>query len=623
MAGILLPYMQIIGPLGLSVIVGLLAYTIWQSWPQAANHEVSSADTSLHRVYRQTATTRRRQYRLLFCVQAHFLILPLWYTIDALFHPMPNGWLVVGALDVFFAPFFLLLGWLVIRGMTTKVVLAPDHVAVVTAFGQKSLWMADIAGARLEQGLYPAVDGTSWAWLGQQGILAIVPNTPRGRPLYVPSGTKADAAFDAWAGELTILKPTGAASKFGTPGSRVKDASPESATPRPRLPKVTFALLALLVTVFAAEHIFAMDPSGNGLTVGTRTLVAFGGVSRVLVVDNGQWFRLLTAVFLHHDVLHLVMNGIVLGLAGFLLELRIGRAWFLCLFVLGGLGGSLLSITLNPPQTNSVGASGAIMALIAAAFVLTFQQKKKVAERLHEQIGLLRLLIPALLPSAASHHVDVAAHLGGAVTGAALAIVIMATWEKEPSRPRLRGLAMGMVIACLPILAVGLGPGVTTAFLFSGYLTEDKQGIEQFTKGQYTLAASHFEAVVRALPAWAYGVLFLHIARHHAGQNDAEEFAANAARIDLSAWPGPALALYRRQAVPDMVWAAARSAEEKKNEQQTCEAAFYIGEWNVMNDQIELAEPLLQQAVATCPSDFIEHQLATAEKARLEQAHTH
>ena len=158
------------------------------------------------------------------------------------------------------------------------------------------------------------------------------------------------------------------------------------------------------------------------LFVAVTWLSAFGGLSRwgmqpASIALNGQWYRLVTAMFLHASLLHLAFNMYVLFLLGPPLERVLGHGRFLTLFLVSGLGGSAASYAFSPLTTLSVGASGAIFGLMAAWIV--------VARRLHRdatQVLVLLALNVALglvLPS-----VDWRAHLGGAITGAALAFVL-------------------------------------------------------------------------------------------------------------------------------------------------------------------------------------------------------
>jgi hypothetical protein len=264
--------------------------------------------------------------------------------------------------------------------------------------------------------------------------------------------------------------------------------------------------------------------------------------------------------------MHLAMNSLVLFFVGFALERQIGRAWLAALFIISGIGGSLMSITLNPPTAPSVGASGAIMGLLAAMFVFTFRQSSG-AGRWAERLNLLRFIIPALLPAAAEKHIDVAGHLGGAIAGAIVGILIVAAWPRNLALPRLRPLAAGIAAASLLILPIGLRSGVAVAYFVRGNAAQSERdalayydraiavsqkfagairarGIMRFTQAKYDDAAADFQANMRS--AWdpVYDVLLLDLSRAHAGVEDAGELSGNAARIDLAQWPGPIVGLF-------------------------------------------------------------------------------
>jgi len=233
---------------------------------------------------------------------------------------------------------------------------------------------------------------------------------------------------------------------------RPAHALPEKA----RFPLVTCALLALLAAVFAGELMYGIEPWTGLLKPGVRTLVALGGLYPNLVFQSGEWYRLLTAAFLHGDAIHLLLNGVALYLAGHVLETLVGRAWFLALFLIGAVGGSLLSLAINPATMVSVGASGAIMCLLAAAYVCSFRFQAG-GERMQIQMGLLQVLIPSLIPIAVSRtggHIDFAAHIGGAVTGVAIGLAMLKTWRDTSTSPGFAGLAAAVCVA--GVAAIGL-----------------------------------------------------------------------------------------------------------------------------------------------------------------------
>jgi rhomboid protease GluP len=145
-------------------------------------------------------------------------------------------------------------------------------------------------------------------------------------------------------------------------------------------------------------------------------------------------------------LLHLVFNSIALWMAGRVLEQVLGRVWLIALFFIGAVGGSCLSLAFNDPQIVSIGASGAIMGLLSAAFVTSFRLPAH-GDRSLVQMQLMRVLIPSLLPLATG--VDYASHFGGAIAGSLAGLCLMARWPKDSAHPRLGPLAKVLAIVAI------------------------------------------------------------------------------------------------------------------------------------------------------------------------------
>jgi rhomboid protease GluP len=226
---------------------------------------------------------------------------------------------------------------------------------------------------------------------------------------------------------------------------------PSVLTRAPITPFLTYALLAALIGAYVCELVFAISPM-KGLDTGFQTLLALGGLSHPLVAA-GQWFRLLSSAFLHLNLLHLVMNGLCLYLAGRVLETLVGRSWLAVIFIIGALGGSFASLLINPPNLVTVGASGAIMALFAAIFTLSFRFESLVRNQL--QSRAMGVLVPSLIPLGASFgsgRVDYGAHFGGAVAGVLLGVILIPLWPRDKILPRFqKGAAFMASCGCLAV----------------------------------------------------------------------------------------------------------------------------------------------------------------------------
>lgn len=237
--------------------------------------------------------------------------------------------------------------------------------------------------------------------------------------------------------------------------------TPAVAIAPPSFPALTVLILLTLFAVFAAEIAYGIGPATDMLQPTMVTLVAFGGLSKDFVYGSGEWYRLLSAPFLHASATHLAMNSFALFVAGRTMERLIGRAWFGALYAISALTGSLLSLDVNPPALVGVGASGAIMGLFAAMLVVS----------MHFSAGPIRsalrsnafyVLIPSLLPLANALHggqVDYAAHFGGAIGGVVVGLLLLAIWPRSEPNPRLKPVAAlialaGVVALAYPVMSV-------------------------------------------------------------------------------------------------------------------------------------------------------------------------
>ena len=222
---------------------------------------------------------------------------------------------------------------------------------------------------------------------------------------------------------------------------------PQSVAPEEsRKPLLTLGMLALLVAVYLLEVKFPADGAASG-EPSISTLIAFGGLMRPLVVEQGEWYRLLTAPLLHGGAEHIIFNAVAFWFSASVLERLLGRVWLIALFFVGALGGSVMSLVINAPDIVSVGASGAIMCLIAAAFLVSF--RSRLGSRRGTQFLMLRMLIPSLIPLAAESGgggIDYGAHFGGAIVGLVVGGLILKVWPRSEAAPRLAPLARAIAV---------------------------------------------------------------------------------------------------------------------------------------------------------------------------------
>jgi membrane associated rhomboid family serine protease len=206
------------------------------------------------------------------------------------------------------------------------------------------------------------------------------------------------------------------------------------AVPRIGFGALTLALMAVLTVIFLCELRFS---GSGGAAVNDHYFIALGGLGWNFFAGHHEWWRFFTAPWLHADAGHITGNGIALVITGWMLERLIGRAWLLAAFFFGAWGGSIASLALTPASILvSLGASGAIMALVALLFTLSFHAEADRSAKRYRRWAMF-LLIPALLPSVPGDGmaIDIGAHFGGAVAGTAFGFLLLIIWPENGARP--------------------------------------------------------------------------------------------------------------------------------------------------------------------------------------------
>ncbi|EXB67312.1 Inactive rhomboid protein 1 [Morus notabilis] len=174
---------------------------------------------------------------------------------------------------------------------------------------------------------------------------------------------------------------------------------------------------------------FSFQPFRENPLLGpsTTTLKRLGALDRKLVVENGQGWRLLSCMWLHAGVIHLLANMLSLLFIGIRLEQEFGFLRIGILYVLAGFGGSLLSsLSLSPSDrpTISVGASGALFGLLGAMLSELLTNWTIYANKCAALLTLV-LIIVLNLAFGFLPHVDNSAHIGGFIAGFLLGFILL------------------------------------------------------------------------------------------------------------------------------------------------------------------------------------------------------
>jgi len=206
----------------------------------------------------------------------------------------------------------------------------------------------------------------------------------------------------------------------------------------------------LLITINVALFILmtAVD-SGSGREssflsgAGNAVLLDFGSRS-VALIARGQWWRLVTPIFIHLGVIHLLFNNIALFQIGPLVEESLGSQKFIFVYLACGIVGNIGSFVFG---INGAGASGAIFGLIALAAVYGYRMGGIVGRSLMKQMAMwagIGLVMGQAI------HADNVNHIGGLITGAALGFALSL---EHPGTARLAFAWNAAAIASIALVA--------------------------------------------------------------------------------------------------------------------------------------------------------------------------
>ncbi|WP_412738279.1 rhomboid family intramembrane serine protease [Krasilnikovia sp. MM14-A1259] len=215
--------------------------------------------------------------------------------------------------------------------------------------------------------------------------------------------------------------------------------------------------VAVMILSVATGGSHAVAGGGwGGLLGGSTPLTEWGSVlgyatygppGEVAVhgIAAGEWYRLVTAMFLHYGVLHLLMNMYALWILGRDIERLLGPGRFAALYLLAGLGGNVAAYAFSPPSQMTAGASTAVFGLMSAVFVILKRLNLSVAP-------ILPVIVINVVFTFAVAEVSVAGHLGGLATGAVVAAIL----AYAPRNRRTLIQVVGCVLVLLALLVLVL-----------------------------------------------------------------------------------------------------------------------------------------------------------------------
>jgi rhomboid protease GluP len=210
-----------------------------------------------------------------------------------------------------------------------------------------------------------------------------------------------------------------------------------AATPRAL---VTPALIGINTAVFVAMVLSGLSPTDPPAESLLRWGADFGPLT-----THGQWWRLLTAGFVHIGILHLLMNMYILWGIGTFTERLFGKAAFAAMYLFAGIGGNLVSLAWQPSVV-AAGASGAVFGLYGGLLGYLLMQRHTVPPRrlktLYKGAGVF--LAFNIVYGLMKANVDVAAHIGGFFSGLLLGCGLALPLAAAPASRLWRSLAVAL-----------------------------------------------------------------------------------------------------------------------------------------------------------------------------------
>jgi len=251
---------------------------------------------------------------------------------------------------------------------------------------------------------------------------------------------------------------------------------------------LTYGLIAINVLIWVAAIV-----QGESITQTSVEKLFLWGGNAASEVQAGEWWRLLTATFLHGGLMHLAMNMVGLISVGVLVERIYGHRQYALIYFGSGLIGSGLSLHFSAQTAVSVGASGAVFGIVGALLTGILQHRDRIPSSFSKNmiINLSLFIGYSLFQGFAKPGIDNAAHVGGLLGGMVLAYLLserfdmehfIANWKKR--------VVMGLVLVA--VLTVGLTMTSPMAAVNFGKTFESQAALVRSAK-QFDIAIKAFQ----------------------------------------------------------------------------------------------------------------------------------
>lgn len=180
-------------------------------------------------------------------------------------------------------------------------------------------------------------------------------------------------------------------------------------------------ITAILVYACLAGYLITGFIDGNIFVMKTDRLVDYGALSKVLVKE-GEYWRLMSHIFLHSNFRHIIYNLSSLLIVGIMIEPHLGKVKYLLIFFLTGIGAGIVSVSVH--ESVGVGASGAIYGLFGWLFSAIFIYRSRIHDLAGVAVFLFIIVCVSTVIGFLMPGIDHAAHFGGLGIGLVLGALI-------------------------------------------------------------------------------------------------------------------------------------------------------------------------------------------------------
>ncbi|KXK00887.1 MAG: rhomboid-like protein [Acidobacteria bacterium OLB17] len=216
---------------------------------------------------------------------------------------------------------------------------------------------------------------------------------------------------------------------------------PDEIAFRPGPPVYASIIIALYACVFLAELARGIEPA-----------ILAAGFDKQAYLENGEHWRLLTGTALHAGLLHIGLNSLAFYSFARPFEALANRAHLSIVFLLSAIGGSVLTLVLNPVGI-SIGASGGIVGIIGFLAVYSFKRRQFIAPEFRRNL-IINIGFILLYGLVLSGMVDNFAHIGGLLTGGLYALFAVPSDPYQDPRAALPPIKFAGVLALVGYGAV-------------------------------------------------------------------------------------------------------------------------------------------------------------------------